>query len=360
MIYCCRGHKYQTNSFIALFFLFLIQPMQVDLIAQVKSEHSTTPDHCVRFMFYNVQNLFDVEDDQKKDDDDFSSGGAYNWNEYRLNQKINLLYKVIADLGGWQPPGLIALCEVETRELLYRLLETTPLINHNYGIVHFDSDDRRGIDVALIYRRDIFLVLESRVQKIEPGNKEGWKTRDILIVHGIMNNMDTLTIMINHWPSRYGGIAATAGRRAISGEVLAGQIIQSIGSDPGAKIIITGDFNDPPDGESILNKIIENPELSNQISLLDGIPDHHAVKGSYKFQGIWYLFDQIWVTKNLLGSVEGIFLKENHFTIHGKDFFLTEDDAYLGLRPWKTYHGLRYEGGVSDHLPVYIDLCTSH
>ena len=328
------------------------------VFGQSNGAHRPTPDQCHRFMFYNVQNLFDTENNAMTQDDEFLPGGNYRWSPSRLERKIKLLGKVIIDVGGWKPPALIALCEIENREILKKVIMDTPLRKYNYGILHYESADERGIDVGLIYRRDLFKVIESRAVKIVDNRGQKLDTRDILFVKGILEPADTLSLIINHWPSRYGGVTATARKRALAANMLGQLIHKVLSTEPGSNLMIAGDFNDTREDKSIQSLLDEDPLLKASISSLKGIPVNDFVEGTYKYQGIWYDFDQIWISENLRKKGRGIKVVSDGFFIHANEGLLVRDRGYIGRRPKKTYHGMKYEGGVSDHLPIYVDLCS--
>src|SRR4030042_4794113 len=166
----------------------------------------------IRIMFWNVENFFDPFDDSLTMDDEFTPAGNHRWSWLRFSHKLNNIYKVIISTG-WKPPDIIGLCEVENKWVLERLAGITPLSKFEYKIIHKDSPDLRGIDVAILYLPNSFKPVETRfipVTLLKPGDDP---TRDILLVKGIVKSRDTVSIFVNHWPSRYPGQAETMHKR---------------------------------------------------------------------------------------------------------------------------------------------------
>ncbi len=192
-----------------------------------------------RIMFYNVENFFDTYNDSLTHDDEFLPEGNRHWNTKRFNDKLNKLYKVIIAVGGWEAPEIIGLCEIENKYVLNRLIYDTPLSKFNYGIVHRDSPDIRGIDVALLYRRDKVRLLKEDFHNISFPWDPVKKTRDILYFKGLAGK-DTLHIFINHWPSRYGGQPETEAYRLYTSSVLRKNVDSIFNINKKSKLVITG------------------------------------------------------------------------------------------------------------------------
>ena len=208
-------------------------------------------DSVYRIMFYNAENLFDTENDSLKDDDEFLPGGLMRWNFSRYKNKVNSLYKVLAASGIWEPPALIGLCEIENRRVLEDLINNTNLSQYNYGIVHGESNDPRGIDVGIIYRNDIFNLVCSRRLIPKEYNHAQFRTRDVLYTK-LRIFEDTMHLFLNHWPSRRGGVLpGEDDRRSIAGMIkeMADSINRSVYGK--GKIIVAGDFNCTPDDTEI-------------------------------------------------------------------------------------------------------------
>jgi predicted extracellular nuclease len=316
---------------------------------------SDDPKH-YRVMFYNTENFFDTRDDSLTNDGEFTPRGAMHWNYDRYNIKLNNLYKTIVALGGWQPPDIAGFCEVENKSILADLLYGTPLLKVPYRIIHANSPDRRGIDVALIYNSKTVTLIQSRYYRIP---KPGLFTRDILYFKACINR-DTCHFFINHWPSRSSGQLKTEDDRFSVASRLSFAIDSIFKTKANAKIIIMGDFNDEPDDESLrlkLKALTKHDDLRpNFLYNLSSVPENEKFKGTLKFQGQWNLFDQVIVSGSLLNTDKGLFLLPGSYRIFGPSFLLTPDDKFNGYKPYRTYNGYKYQGGFSDHLPVYVDL----
>ena len=294
-----------------------------------------------KIVFYNLENLFDIYDDPNKRDGEFTPNGNRKWNRYRFNDKLNKISKTIVALGRWRAPDIVGLCELENRYVLDRLIKTRALKELNYKIIHKDSPDRRGIDVAMIYRKDSFDVLHD--QYFDVSNSK-LTTRDILYVRGILNKVDTFSIFVNHWPSRYGGVLRSKKNRIFVANRLKKILKTMIKKYDSDYFVIMGDFNDQPNDESL--NILQHKDFFLNISN-NSISD---IGYSYKYRNRWLKFDQIIVSKNLMK-----YFDVNLYYFSEK-FLLIKDDKYNGFKPFRTYLGYKYLGGFSDHLPVYIQI----
>ncbi|WP_016778830.1 endonuclease/exonuclease/phosphatase family protein [Anaerophaga thermohalophila] len=315
---------------------------------------SQTPE-TANILFYNVENLFNPAKNEGKLDDEFLPDGPRHWTHSRKSEKQVNISRVILFSGKWNPPVLVGLCEVEDRKVLDGLIWDTGLDRFKYSVIHFESPDRRGIDVALLYRQDRFSVLDAFPLAVEmPENSR--PTRDILYVSGVLDNNDTLHIMVNHWPSRWGGEGTTRSKRLIAAKTLK-NICDSILSDAaGSKIIVMGDFNDNPWNESmrlISRKPSENREgLVNLAYNIDG-----DVPGTIKHRHEWSCFDQVLVSESLLKPLNNSYaVTDSVMHIVTAPFLLEDDPDFPGSRPFRTYAGYNYLGGFSDHLPVMVEL----
>ena len=265
--------------------------------------------------FWNVENFFDPFDDPLKNDDDFTFQGVKHWTWKRFERKRDGIAKTIiatADRYG-SLPLLVGLAEVENRMVLRQLVGKSPLETFDYGFVHRESPDVRGIDVALLYRKDAFTPL-----RVDSLRVEGFSTRDILHVEGRMRSGDTLHAVVVHLPSKLGGARATDDRRKKALALLKHCTDSLLALNPSAKIVVMGDFNDGPSSRRC---------------------------GTIKFQGSWETIDKF-ITFNL-NTRESIF---------SPPFLLEEDKSYLGVKPKRTYVGPRYNGGLSDHLPIVLEI----
>ncbi len=320
---------------------------------------SQLSDTIFRIIFYNVENLFDTEDEPGKNDSAFTPEGERRWNHFRLRNKINNIYKALAAAGGSRIPPVIGLCEVENMHVLKMLAYQTGLRNHNYSIIHRDSPDHRGIDVAVLYRKDDFTVIDTIFRQIRFPFDTLAATRDILYIKGISGISDTLHLFVNHWPSRWGGQAATVPYRNFTAGVLRSMTDSLFAINPDACVIIMGDFNDEPEDISLRRYLgaktdVDGPGSGKLYNISSPLKRNN--KGTLKFQGEWFLFDQFIVSGSLLNGVSVLQACLHSVRIFSADFMLVADDPWFGFKPFRSYEGFRYTGGFSDHLPVILDL----
>ncbi len=310
--------------------------------------------------FYNVENLFDTQNDTLIFDDDRTPNGKDNWTSERYNRKIANIAKVLSQIGEEvteTSPDIIGLCEIENHGVVQDLINHPFLQTKDYGIVHFDSPDERGIDVALLYKKGVFLPDSFASHRLLLINNEGERdyTRDQLVVGGILDN-DPIYFIVNHWPSRSGGEARSRPNR-IEAAKLNGRIIDSLQRfDPSSKIISMGDFNDGPKDVSLKRvlgikgrkKAVTSTDLFNPMEKL-----FRQGMGSLAYRDKWNLFDQFFFTGSLLNAQGGYrFWKAGIFS---PKYLVAKKGKYKGY-PFRTYSGGTYTGGYSDHFPVYIYL----
>jgi endonuclease/exonuclease/phosphatase family metal-dependent hydrolase len=234
-------------------------------------------------------------------------------------------------------PDVIGLAEIENSFVLRRLIQATVLRKLDYGIIHFDSPDRRGIDVALLYRR--LKPIESHPVHLFNADSTIMATRDILIASFTTQQGDTVAFLVNHHPSKFGGAAASEARRNIAVERLK-QLADSLQTLGIQKIIAMGDFNDTP-GNPVYH--ILEPALWNKAEEF-----YKKGYGTIKYDGKWELIDMFFVSPPLL--------QNSKMDIIYIPFLQTPDKAATGTKPLRTYSGPRYLGGVSDHCPVWLQI----
>lgn len=342
----------KESSITILLFLLM-------LLAHEGLSQTNLTENDYKVMFYNVENLFDTENDSLINDEEFLPNGDRFWNNTKYYNKLRNIYKVIMAIGGWNPPAIIGLCEIENHKVLNDLVNNTPLVKFEYQIIHKNSPDRRGIDVGFLYRSDLFEPVSHTAIPINYPDQPENKTRDILYVKGVASQVDTIHIFINHWPSRWGGQFESEDRRIFVAGVLKANTDSIFARDSLAKIIIMGDFNDYPMNTS-LNKtlqakteysLIVNSELYN----LSASFQKQNI-GTNKYEGDWGILDQIIVSGSLLNSNESIYTSINDVYIFNSDFLLEPDEGYFGFKPKRTFAGFTYIGGFSDHLPTYLVL----
>lgn len=324
------------------------------------SDDTRRGDSAYRIMFYNVENLFSPLDDSLTADEEYTPTGMRGWTFTKLKRKIINISKVILSVGGWEPPEIIGLCEVENRAVLMNLITDGPLNAIGYKIVHQDSPDPRGIDVALLYRPDKFRLISYKAIPVRFPFEPTSRTRDILLVNGVTKTQDTLYLFVNHWPSRFGGYANTIQKRNRAADVLRLAIDSIRITNPGAKIIAMGDFNDNPYDESIRDHLAARMDstglsISDLYNMMAGAGISWN-RGTIKDREEWNTIDQFIVSANLVIHQKGL-----HTTYHGArifdaPFLLQDDEAWFGKKTFRTYYGAAYIGGFSDHLPIYLDL----
>jgi hypothetical protein len=307
------------------------------------------------FMFYNTENLYDSYNDSLTNDDEFTPAGDRRWNFDRLKDKCNRLAKVILAAGKWNTPVLVGLCEIENQQVLDRLVNQTPLSKYGLKVIHKDSPDERGIDVALLYRPDLFVPFRFKAIPVTDPQNPKFKTREILQVSGILNHCDTIHVFVNHWPSRYGGLMETFRLRSLAAEVLGKSIHELYGIYPKAKIICMGDFNDTPEDES-LSKVLkgmkaDDPTIKGELINLS-FPWVSRPIQTLKNKYSWQVFDQFIVSDYFLENSKC--LKFLGAEIFDAEFLLEPDIKYGGVKPKRTYVGFKYQEGFSDHLPVLL------
>lgn len=301
------------------------------------------PGDSLLVMFWNLENFFDPADSLScAADHEFSPEGERHWTRRRFYRKCELVSKAVLWLASREDrfPDIIAVAEIENRFVLRSVLRTTALSKLDYGIVHFDSPDPRGIDVGLFYRKSTLRKIRSK-----PCPVPGVATRDILLAEfqhqpSSMSSRPSaasgeISILVNHHPSKYGG-ATSAGRREKAVDRLA-FLADSLAAEGHGRIIAIGDMNDTPD----------NPVYSRIPLINASLPLHRAGEGSIRFNGKWELIDLVFLSPELAQS---------RVEVAKIPFLLTKDTLHSGLKPLRTYTGPRYAGGVSDHLPILVKI----
>lgn len=289
--------------------------------------------------FYNVENLFDTVDDPEKEDHEFLPEADREWNEKRYNEKLKHINEVFTL---FQSPLLIGVCEIENEQVVRDVVNYGAL-KANYGIVHFESLDERGIDVALIYDSSSMNLINSGFVRYDMPDGER-PSRDI-VWGKFLYGKDTLLGMVNHWPSRSGGEEASEPKRMIAARA-ARKFIDSIQSaSPTMKIVFMGDLNDHPTNSSA--------KLIAEVLIPMITKESGEYKGTYNYRGEWDVLDHIMVSENFLTGKNNKVIKESGL-IFTNPFLL---EVYKGnTQPFRTYAGKNYLGGYSDHLPVSIGL----
>lgn len=313
--------------------------------------------------FYNVENLFHPTDDSLTNDEAYTPTGLNHWSFKKYYKKVSNIAKVFIAMGKGNPPAVIGLAEIENEQVLQDLCYRSPLRAFHYKYVHHDSPDRRGVDVALLYRDSIVRILrEHKVSVVFPFEPQT-RNRDLLYVCVQLPNGDSLHILVNHWTSRFGGYAATIPKRNYYADVARHWADSLLTANATANILIMGDFNDYPTDESLLYHLNAKhyPQDSATASLFNLMFHFERLNnvGSHKHEDFWGCLDQLIVSKSLLTPSNGLHIKDNQPHIFDSDFLLVPDEKYGGYKNYRTFLGPRYIGGFSDHLPVYLEILVS-
>lgn len=306
-------------------------------------------------VFYNVENLFDTEDDlNNRGDDEFTPSSDKLWDTERYQTKLNHIAEALL-MANNETPLFVGFAELENRKVLEDLIKVNTLKNVNYKIVHFDSNDGRGVDCGFIYDADRFLpTFETRLIVKMDGNPN-FTTRDILYIKGKLANNDEVHVFVNHWSSRREGQFETEPKRLEAAKVLRKQIDEILDFNPEANIVVMGDFNDTPNDKSMREVLLAKGqhEQSNRslINLL--VEEQNKDLGTINYRGDWDVFDQIIVSQGLLqGKNKLSVFKNNAFIVKKEELLYTYKNG--DQKPSSTYGGDNYYGGYSDHLPVYM------
>lgn len=277
---------------------------------------------------YNVENLFHPAYDSLKDDIEWTADGARHWSYTRYYRKVENIARVLTNIGEWDGVDIVGLEEVENAQCVKRLCYT--LRRDEYDFVHYESPDRRGIDVALIYKKARVDTIRTKNIPVFLGDEP---TRDILYVCAAIDKRDTMHFFVCHLPSRRGGAAESQWKRDQAKQVLQSAIDSVMEIEPQAKIVVMGDMNDAPkeDLKGLRNRMI-------------------GAQGTHKYQGRWTCLDQFY-TSPALESISAI-------SVFDAEWIQEPDEKYLGLKPKRTFNGFRYQNGYSDHLPIVLRITT--
>ena len=319
-------------------------------------------DSLYKVAFYNVENLFHPSDDSLTADEAFTPTGSYHWSYAKYFRKISNVAKVLIAMGRGHPPAVVGLAEIECEQVLKDLCYRSPLRKFGYRYVHHDSPDRRGVDVALLYRDSLVTVVRERALPVVFAFDPQARTRDLLYVCLRFPEGDSLHVIVNHWTSRYGGYAATVPKRNACADVARACVDTLLATDPQAHILLMGDFNDYPTNESMEQHLrarrysLDNV-LDTLFNLMYGFEKEPNV-GSHKHEDFWGCLDQMVVSRALLFGTNGMCIMGREAHIFQDDFLLVPDEKYGGVKNFRTFLGPRYVGGFSDHLPVFIEISS--
>lgn len=346
----CKTDYTRLFSFLASFFVLSFLP---SLQAQTKDTIF------FKAVSYNVENLFDIEDDSLKNDNEFLPTAIRHWDYHKYRKKLDNLAKVIIAVGDGEIPALVALCEVENDTVMRDLTKYSALREADYRYLMTDSKDERGIDVALLYQRHLFKPIASQSFSIEPTDKQLSPTRDVLHASGLLINGDTLDVIVCHFPSRSRGTKLTEPYRKRAAKRVKATADSILSIRQHGQVLIMGDLNDYPQSPSIAD-VLKAKTLNDNATIYPKELYHLLADkckeqgfGSYKYQGRWQLLDHIIVSGTLLQPDSPLFTNHRWTDVYKQTFLLSEDERYGGYQPFRTYYGMKYLGGYSDHLPIY-------
>jgi hypothetical protein len=309
--------------------------------------------------FYNLENLFDYKDDTTIWDEEYMPDGKKAWDSTKYETKLNHMARVIAQIGTkYTPdgPAVLGVCEVENKGVLEDLVEDPQIKKRNYKIVHFDSPDRRGIDVGLLYQEKYFKFKHAEKYPVKFAGSPDKRTRDQLVVSGIMDG-EEVNVIVAHWPSRSGGSAASQPRRIDAAKVGRRIVDSLLMVSPAAKIIYMGDLNDDPTNVSVTDylKAKGKQKKMEKGDLFNTMWEHaKAGTGSLAYRDAWNLFDQIIISKGLMSGDESKYVFHKS-VVFWQNFMLNPEGRYKGY-PLRTHAAGAYQNGYSDHFPTFIIL----
>lgn len=322
--------------------------------------------------FYNLENLFDIYDDPVKNDSEFLPEGKNKWTQAKYEKKLHNMAKVIRAMADnnkrWHT--ILGISEIENRLVIEDLVSQPEIADANYQIVHYDSPDRRGVDVALLYKPDQFTYLDSESIPFDfnsdidfsDTDTSYFKTRDILMVHGLIAG-EHFAFYVAHLPSRIGGKGGNL--RSRGAEIIYNHSRRMEAKYPGIKIVAMGDMNDNPTDDSMAKYLHGQERLENVAPTEFYSPYISMLKagyGSLCYQGVWSIYDLELVNYNLAHAPDGGLKIQPVTKNHGKEYYgvvfkrpwmTTQKGQYKGY-PFRTFSNGAFVGGYSDHYPTYI------
>jgi predicted extracellular nuclease len=337
--------------FIAAFFALLL------------ATNGSTAQKPYKVVFYNIENFFDTINDPNVKDEEFTPQAAKKWNSEKYYKKLHNIERVFFDIAAIDKdyPIVIGVSEVENRNVLEDIVATPKLRPAHYRIAHFDSPDERGVDVAFFYRPDLFKIEGERAVKTIVPNLPDFKTRDILTMWGTIEQ-EPFFFMVAHWPSRLGGKEASEFKRIAVGRQMRAIADSVRQANPETKIVMMGDLNDDPTDKSIAEALGAKGK-QKEVQPADYYDPYAAMLkaglGTLGYDDAWNIFDNIIVSDNLLHPAKGTLRIEKgpRSKFYGnifKPFYLIQQDGKYKGYPLRTFNGDSFQGGFSDHLPVYI------
>lgn len=295
--------------------------------------------------------------------EEFTPASGKNYNTKIYKKKLENAAKVIAELGSQYTktaPAVVGLIEVENRQVIQDLVKEPTLAKYDYGIVHYNSYDYRGIDVALIYQKRRFTLTNSLKKELKVFGPDGKReyTRDILVVTGLLDN-EKVAFFMNHWPSRRGGEAVSLPKRNAAAALLKQQMDSIRSADPATKLFAMGDFNDDPVSASLKNYLkaaASEKDLNDEKPYLNLMyPLYKKGVASLAYQDAPNLFDQIIVSKNLVLDKNPKEYSVYKAEIYAPAYLVNKEGNYKGY-PFRSWNGDQFTGGYSDHFPAFVVL----
>ena len=322
----------------------------------VSAQSSAIP---LRIGFFNAENLFDCQHDSLTDDFEFLPDGRRRWTPARYQTKLRRVAEVIASMGDDEVPAIVGLCEVENDRCLTDLTRHSPLHAAAYSYVMSHGDDPRGIDVALLYRPALFhpFCADEHAVSVRAIHRNA-HARPVLHVSGRLPTGDTLDVLVCHWPSRLGGTRASEPLRSVVASVVQAvcDSLQTVRTK--ALLLVMGDLNEPPSGHAVA-QLEGGSHLVNLARTAQPMypPKRNSdCQGTYRYKGRREKLDQMLVSPALAACIPAANITNAPFlTIYNAPFLLEHEPVYGGLRPRRTFLGLRYRSGYSDHLPIFAD-----
>lgn len=312
---------------------------------------------------YNVENLFDPRVSAENPDSSFTPGGDHHFTFRRLRAKARGIARALACCAGGERPALVGLCEVENAYVVRELTTTPPLHAVGYRYLHRDSPDHRGIDVALLYDPTRLTLRGYNWLVPTHDSAHGWQSREMLCAQFELPNGELLSVVQCHWPSKASGPIASGQRRAKTARRLMRAVDSMRLVQPDAKIIAMGDFNE--EAAASLFERVSTPSLREAstdgrlVNLLHPDCLGKRGRGSHKYHGQWSQIDLFLVSSPLL-EAEGYQVEPASVGVVALPWLLERDEKFGGLIPYRTYKGIHYNGGYSDHLPIVLRLSVSH
>ena len=314
-----------------------------------------------KVVFYNLENLFDIHDDPETHDEEFLPKGVKKWNAKKYQMKLTNMERVLFDIAAINRdyPIVIGVSEIENRSVLEDLISQPKLKGANYRICHYDSPDARGVDVAFLYRADVFKLQGSDNIKLVVDELPNFKTRDLVVMWGTIED-EPFYFLVSHWPSRLGGKEASQFKRDACAKQIRGIKDSLLAANPATKVVVMGDFNDDATDASLVKTMGAKGKTEELVKGDFFNPYFQMLRAGYgtlAYQDAWNLFDNICVTENLVNAEDGKLriIRGDKFygNIFTRPYMIQQEGQYKGY-PLRTFVTNNFQNGFSDHFPVYI------